>query len=362
MDGRQGARSARPPRSGREWGSSPRSGVAWLLANSSTHGDRRSKSNRPKAIVTLLRSEKNPLHAAPRRAGATRLWGGHPWPPGRCAAVSRRSTSTDLSDDRRADVHTYPLTCAPICAKKCIKAIFWDRDNVSAVAKLANPHRIKAAHRRRWKCSTGHRVYANNNPVRFTDPLGLYACDGSKSQCATVSAGLKDIETAAGNLKSGSADQSRLNAVLGFYGKEGVENGVTVVFGRAGGNNATANTQGNNVTVTLDLKQMRKNFSNRGDGSTVRSEIAGTIAHEGVHGINGRVNGGNPRNFVQEFATEHNAFEANAAVARGLGVNSAYGVWNTGWASPEAKLKRAIGVSKYAGVAAQAWCNGGGGC
>jgi hypothetical protein len=43
---------------------------------------------------------------------------------------------------------------------------------VSAAWRLANPHRIKAAHRRRWKCSTGCRVYANDNPYRYTDPDG----------------------------------------------------------------------------------------------------------------------------------------------------------------------------------------------
>jgi hypothetical protein len=48
---------------------------------------------------------------------------------------------------------------------------------VSAAWRLANPHRIKAAHRRRWKCSTGCRVYANDNPYRYTDP------DGRESAC-----------------------------------------------------------------------------------------------------------------------------------------------------------------------------------
>lgn len=43
---------------------------------------------------------------------------------------------------------------------------------MSAALKLANPRRIKAAHRRRWKCSTGSRVYANDNPYRYTDPDG----------------------------------------------------------------------------------------------------------------------------------------------------------------------------------------------
>lgn len=46
---------------------------------------------------------------------------------------------------------------------------------MSAVERLASPRRIKAAHRRRWKCSTGHRVYANDNPYRYTDPTGEVA-------------------------------------------------------------------------------------------------------------------------------------------------------------------------------------------
>lgn len=50
---------------------------------------------------------------------------------------------------------------------------------VSAALKLANPRRIKAAHRRRWKCSTGHTLYAKDDPYRFTDPDGRQSCTGS---------------------------------------------------------------------------------------------------------------------------------------------------------------------------------------
>ncbi len=48
---------------------------------------------------------------------------------------------------------------------------------MSALLATATPHRIKAAHRRRRRCATGHRVYANNNPYRFTDPDGRDAAD-----------------------------------------------------------------------------------------------------------------------------------------------------------------------------------------
>jgi hypothetical protein len=62
---------------------------------------------------------------------------------------------------------------------------------VSAAWRLANPHRIKAAHRWRWKCSTGHTLYAADNPYRFTDPDGREqedhkpppTCTGSHVSC-----------------------------------------------------------------------------------------------------------------------------------------------------------------------------------
>lgn len=50
---------------------------------------------------------------------------------------------------------------------------------MSALLATVNPHHIKAAHRRRRRCATGHRVYANNNPYRYTDP------DGRCPNCVT---------------------------------------------------------------------------------------------------------------------------------------------------------------------------------
>jgi hypothetical protein len=46
---------------------------------------------------------------------------------------------------------------------------------VSALLDLAKPRRIKASHRRRRKCASGHRVYIMNNPLAGTDPTGYDA-------------------------------------------------------------------------------------------------------------------------------------------------------------------------------------------
>jgi hypothetical protein len=57
---------------------------------------------------------------------------------------------------------------------------------VSAAWRLANPHRIKAAHRWRRKCSTGHSLYANDNPYRYKDPDGRIPLDTQNYVSADV--------------------------------------------------------------------------------------------------------------------------------------------------------------------------------
>lgn len=199
--------------------------------------------------------------------------------------------------------------------------------------------------------------YAKDNPYRYTDPFGLYICSGNKTQCADVQSAIQGVNRAAANLKAGSADQNRLNAVVKFFGAEGKANGVTVKFGSADGNEAETHTEGKNVTITFNLKKMSQDFSNRSDGSTEKSEIAGSVAHEGTHGINGRDSGGDPRDPIQELSTELNAFSAQAAVAKGLGVNSAYGLWNTGWSATQADSKSGQAVISNADRTAELWCS-----
>jgi hypothetical protein len=87
---------------------------------------------------------------------------------------------------------------------------------VSAALAFANPHRIKAAHRRRWKGSTGHTVYASDNPYRYTDPFGLFKCaaSASASDCETITSNMngaiKLIQKAADNLNSSAKFTNRI--------------------------------------------------------------------------------------------------------------------------------------------------------
>jgi RHS repeat-associated protein len=102
------------------------------------------------------------------------------------------------------------LTAVANCAKSASRDFLGTEKRVSAVLVIASPRRIKATHRRRRKVTAGHVVqryydpgvgrflsidpvatstnsgknfsrywYANNSPLRFTDPDGRYGNDGS---------------------------------------------------------------------------------------------------------------------------------------------------------------------------------------
>lgn len=162
---------------------------------------KRSNSNRPKASHAPA-ARKTPLPAAPRRADADASLGGHPWPPG---PLRGRLAGKKL-----------PLANRTRTRESASRVFYEEPEDVSAVERLARPHRIKAAHRRRWKCSTGHTVYAKDNPYRYTDPFGLFKCaaSASASDCKTLTSQMKSaiklIQKAADNLSDSAKFTNRI--------------------------------------------------------------------------------------------------------------------------------------------------------
>jgi len=122
--------------------------------------------------LTPPRGEQRPLPAAPRRAAAcgsplARIRA-RPAPVGASAFGAVR-----LENDRDPWARLRPaLDVRARMRKSASRNFYEEREDVSAVERLARPRRIKAAHRRCWKFATGRTVYAKDNPYRYTDPDG----------------------------------------------------------------------------------------------------------------------------------------------------------------------------------------------
>lgn len=169
--------------------------------------------------------------------------------------------------------------------------------------------------------------YVGNNPLSRTDPDGHYSCTGSKENCQQVKEALGNIREAvnSGNLSKGQV--AALNKVLNFYGplqKAGKDNGVSVAFSDKGF--ASTSTENGRTTVTLNMGQMNKQFSNRNDGSSVDTEKAATVAHEGTHGVQQKATGmaSSP---AEEVRRERQAYTVQSYVNQGEQDDSAYGFW-----------------------------------
>jgi len=210
-------------------------------------------------------------------------------------------------------------------------------------------------------------TYGLNNPLRNTDPTGLYTCSGDKKQCSGVADALKAAQGALGNLKKGSADYKNLSAAISAYGKAGVDNGVHVGFGStsgagnttvgvmadASGNKMTTadNPTGQNINVTIDPSK---------NGSLNQEAI--TLGHEGSHVADGTAlvgalpsslagsDGvlGGPLNMTS-YQTEMKAYGVSAAIGQGLGLSSlSVGdgnvIWNSSWGAVDMQTLRNQGI------------------
>jgi hypothetical protein len=166
--------------------------------------------------------------------------------------------------------------------------------------------------------------------MRFTDPTGMYLCAGSPEDCAQFSLAYGEVGKALEALPEDAEDRGRLQAIVDFYGEEGVENGAEVTFGQiASGAPAEAGfrpgnrrffglgrrTQGTSV-IKFDLEQMDS-----------IAEFAGRISHEGSHGIDQQSN--NAQVTLRDgLASEYRAYWAQSATYRGLRFESSYRLWS----------------------------------
>ena len=191
-------------------------------------------------------------------------------------------------------------------------------------------------------------AYAGNNPLRFTDPTGLYKFDET---CADNDAvckenqerfvqGLKDLREAANNLDERSKERKQLEKALKKIGEEEGK-GATITFGDAGQTNGLPNFgMANPVTNTITFNMNAINgFTNtnsiiQSGEATAAGFLTGVIGHEGSH-----LAGNIPalgrimiRNYF-DFAFERSALRTESYVYQGLRMNDPQNrwLWNNEW-------------------------------
>jgi RHS repeat-associated protein len=220
--------------------------------------------------------------------------------------------------------------------------------------------------------------YTLNNPLRYTDPFGMYVYDSSvtKDQRKKFEEGLKKAQEALKKLDPKSDEYKKLERALKAYGAAGVDNGITVKFGTTksgspaatevgirdkdsdGKKDVTAdNPTGQDTVVTIDPTQHSDS-----------SDYAISIGHEGSHVADGTdLVGALPLDLTDpatttvlggqlnltKYETEKKAYEVSAAIGQGLGISllkigpkggNQYEIWNSGWSQADRATKRSQGV------------------
>jgi RHS repeat-associated protein len=249
----------------------------------------------------------------------------------------------------------------------------------SAQGRFTSPDPLLSSGRP-WDPQSWNRYsYVLNNPLRYTDPLGLYVWDGSlggdtsdddvrknyaKKQANQIIGHRNDIR---GALAAGAKiNDPRVQAAIGAYGAEGAANGVAVAIGKLSGNTAAQVGPGSPPMIAAaDGQSVTANMIVTFDFSKVSgaNDLVVNAAHEGQHMVDrqafaaGALGAGafdGPLNLTT-YQTEVNGYTTGAAAFRSLNPNSGYAVggqllWNPGWAAVDRQaLDKMLAVPKPKG-------------
>ena len=165
-------------------------------------------------------------------------------------------------------------------------------------------------------------AYARNNPLRFLDLKGEYACEGTTKQC-------QDFEKARkSDLKSDN--ENVRNSAASYGDPTETKNGVTVKWGDTGIHSGTTHASvGVDASGKLQFKQ----------DVTLKNGLSGVllkdaVAHEGVHvedaqtfakTVTADFHYDVSKNLTS-FQTELNAYRVSQSVLSAAGVNSSDGL------------------------------------
>jgi RHS repeat-associated protein len=200
--------------------------------------------------------------------------------------------------------------------------------------------------------------YVRNNPLNLTDPMGQYTCDGTmtQTQCDYFQKGLDKAQDAANNLKSqygvDSDQYKNAQGAIDAYGKENVNNGVSIGQGNTGnyaaslqigpsGPTTSDNPSGQNIHLTFNSSDNFFGNSNGNNGADLNG-MAALEAHEGSHVADASAwvkSGFSPLMNPTTYQSEMKAYLVGNRITEGLGFDystvtigsNTYRTWQRGW-------------------------------
>lgn len=186
-----------------------------------------------------------------------------------------------------------------------------------------------------WDPQTWNRYsYTLNNPLRYTDPLGLYVwgnCSYDADKCKADQQRFRDSITEAQKALKGldpkSKEAKALRGALKKLGEEG-KGDIKINFGDAGKTDGRPNlglTVGHNITINYDAVDSTAKGANLNKSESAALD-AGVTTHEGTHAL------GNGLFGLFQGHFEHPAYYTESVTYQGLhNTDRAFGLWNESW-------------------------------
>jgi hypothetical protein len=172
--------------------------------------------------------------------------------------------------------------------------------------------------------------YGLNNPLMYTDPSGEYVCGSgvTQSMCDNFQKTLDTAQTGANALKdkygADSTQYKDAQRAIDAFGKEGVDNGVTLNLKEPrAGDAAGVDPHIGNAPKTADNPLgIRINVNFGKDMFSGSADNAPDAAHEGSHTADAQDwarSGFSPSALPSRYASEWRAFHVGASIAEGTG-------------------------------------------